>query len=178
MYERCLNEAERVLSVHREVVVPVKLIWEEVAKEGRRGGFEVSSLADFTALLEGDRRFEIIPASEEPEELPEELESEEETEGGRMESLGFYAEDRVRLRNLAATRKAEEEKEEEEEVGSIRRKAFASGVARPAKESPARTAKAPKKRAPGKQHPRTTRGSRPKRKPALKARKAPRRSRS
>ena len=128
MYERCLNEAERVLGARREVLVPVKVIWEEVVKEGKREGFEVASLADFTAMLEGDRRFEIIPAHKESDEQ-EELLTEEGVEEGVMESLGFFPEDRVRLRTLAGAKKVvEKESEEEEEIGSIRRKWFAVTV--------------------------------------------------
>ncbi len=148
MFERCLNEAERVLSVHREGIVPVKRLWEEVAKEGKRARFEVSSLADFTALLEGDRRFVILPANQEPDETADAFDEAEEEEDG-MGSLGFYPEDRVRLHTLMPAPKAEEIAEADEEVGSIRRKSFAApSTGSPVKKgstggSPRRSAKTP-----------------------------------
>ena len=65
MYERCLNEAERILASDKDVIVAVKKIWAQVEKQGRKQGFEIPSFADFTALLEGDSRFEFIPSLDE-----------------------------------------------------------------------------------------------------------------
>ncbi len=130
MFERCLNEAERVLGAHREGIIPVKELWEEVVKEGKRCRYEVSSLADFTALLEGDRRFVIIPANQESDEEPDDLSVSAEEEARGMESLGFYPEDRVRLRTLIPPPKEDEKNEAEEEVGSIRRRSFAAPSSR------------------------------------------------
>ena len=65
MYERCLNEAERILASDKDVIVPVKKIWEAVDKQRKKQGFEIPSLPDFTALLEGDARFEFMPSLDE-----------------------------------------------------------------------------------------------------------------
>ena len=103
MYERCLNEAERILASEKDVIVPVKRIWEAVEKQGRKQGFDMPAFADFTALLEGDARFEFMSSTDENgdpiAEFPgEDLEQEEE-----LESLGFYSGDRVKLRSVELT---------------------------------------------------------------------------
>lgn len=122
MYERCLNEAEAILSVQQEPLVSVRKVWEEIAKRSKTKGFEVASLSDFSAMLEADDRFQIVPAQikiqEDGEILPD-----IEIADSEMEQLGFFSEDRVKLRS----RKIVETviSEDEEEVGSIRRKAFA-----------------------------------------------------
>ncbi len=61
MYERCLNEAERILATHRDVIVPVRQVWREVVEESKKQQFEVPDFADFTAMLEGDLRFDFLP---------------------------------------------------------------------------------------------------------------------
>jgi hypothetical protein len=123
VYERSLNEAELVLSIQKEPLVPVHKIWEEVIKQSKVKGFEVASLPDFSAMLEGDRRFQIIPAQMKSQE-DEEGSTDGELVDMEMENLGFFSEDRVRLR---ASRTIETVlNEDEEEVGSIRRKAFLS----------------------------------------------------
>ena len=122
MYERCLNEAELILSVQQEPLAPVRQVWEEIVKRSKIKGFEVAALSDFSAMLEGDNRFQIVPAQikiqEDDEILPD-----IEIADSDMEQLGFFSEDRVKLRS----RKIVETviSEDEEEVGSIRRMAFA-----------------------------------------------------
>jgi hypothetical protein len=118
VFERGLNEAERVLGGHREQLVPVKEVWEQVSHLAAAEGFEVAVLADFSALLEGDRRFEMIPAQGDPAGGTSGLSEGEESEEGDMEKLGFFPEDRVRLRRFAPRR---EPNAEEEEIVSLPR---------------------------------------------------------
>jgi hypothetical protein len=122
VYERCLNEAELILSVQQEPLMPVRKVWEEIAKRSKVKGFEVASLSDFSAMLEGDNRFQIVPAQIKIQE-DEEILPDIEIEDSEMEQLGFFAEDRVKLRSkkIVATIISEDE----EEVGSIRRMSFA-----------------------------------------------------
>ncbi|HWP82686.1 MAG TPA: hypothetical protein VNN76_08530 [Bacteroidota bacterium] len=104
MYERCLNEAERILAMDKDVIVPVKKVWQEVVKQGKGQGFEVPSLADFETMLEADPRFEFMPSQrelfEEEDGLSEEERAEEEAE---MERLGFYSGDRIKLKRVELT---------------------------------------------------------------------------
>jgi hypothetical protein len=124
MYEKCLNEAELILRTQKEPIIPVHEVWEEINRRSKVKGFDVASVADFSAMLEGDRRFQIIPAS---------MKSQEEEADGEladvdMENLGFFSEDRVKLR---ARRIVETIiNEDEEEVGSIKRRAFVSRSAK------------------------------------------------
>ena len=122
MYERCLNEAEAILSIQQESLMPVRKVWEEIVRRSRVKGFDVTSLSDFSAMLEGDNRFQIIPAQvkrQEDEETPPDIEIED----SEMEQLGFLSEDRVKLRSRRISEPPVSE--DDEEVGSIRRKAFA-----------------------------------------------------
>lgn len=103
MYERCLNEAERILASDKDVIVPVKKIWREVEKQGKAQGYETPPLADFTALLEGDKRFEFMPSHDENGEPFEEHAADDADEEAELESLGFYSGDRVKLRSVELT---------------------------------------------------------------------------
>ena len=117
MYERCLNEAELILNVQQEPLVPVRKVWEEISRRAKMKGFEVASLSDFSAMLEGDIRFQIVPGQikiQEDEEVLPDIE---------IEQLGFFAEDRVKLRSKKIIEPIVSE--DEEEVGSIRRMSFA-----------------------------------------------------
>jgi hypothetical protein len=123
VFEKSLNEAESILRTQKEPLTPVNKVWEEVVKRSKVKGFEVATLPDFTAMLEGDGRFQIIPAkrkSLEDEDIP----SEPELEDDEMEQLGFYSEDQVKLREIRVGVTAAGE--DDEEVGSIKRKAFVS----------------------------------------------------
>jgi hypothetical protein len=61
MYERLLKQTERYLGNRKEIVVPVKQVWDAMVKEGKAGNFAVPPLmADFECLLEGDKRFEFV----------------------------------------------------------------------------------------------------------------------
>jgi len=100
MYERCLNETERVLATSKDVVLPIKEVWKLLAAEGKRRSFEVPALTDFDALLEGDKRFEIISAQADPEEIELLLSVDGEDMDSNLGSLGFYPEDRVKLRRI------------------------------------------------------------------------------
>lgn len=107
MYERCLHEAERILAADKDVIVPVKRIWNQVVREAESQGFDVPALADFTALLEADPTFEFMAAhngvlDDMEEERPEELTEEQE----ELERMGFYAGDRVKLRRITLTPEA------------------------------------------------------------------------
>ncbi len=101
MYERCLNEAERLLATSKEVVLPIREVWKLLAAEGKRHSFEVPALTDFDALLEGDKRFEILSAQVEPDELESEVLEDGEEIDANLGTLGFYAADRVKLRRFA-----------------------------------------------------------------------------
>lgn len=116
MYNRSLNETERILATHKDVVVPVKEIWLEVLKQGQLQRFEVPPLIDFTTLLEADDRFEFLPAGEElGENYVEPIEEDEPEYTADIERLGFYSEDRVRLRNIEVTEESEGEEIEDSE---------------------------------------------------------------
>ena len=122
MYERCLNEAELILNVQQEPLMPVRKVWEEISRRAKMKGFEVASISDFSAMLEGDSRFQIVPGQikiQEDEEVLPDIEIEE----SEMEQLGFFAEDRVKLRSKKIIEPIVSE--DEEEVGSIRRMSFA-----------------------------------------------------
>ncbi|MCX6142724.1 MAG: hypothetical protein NTZ35_05840 [Ignavibacteriales bacterium] len=103
MHERCLNEAERILASDKDVIVPVKKIWEAVGKQGRAQGFEIPALPDFTALLEGDTRFEFLASLDENGEPIEDLPRDGTDQEEELESLGFYSGDRVKLRSVELT---------------------------------------------------------------------------
>jgi hypothetical protein len=152
VYERCLNEAELILSARQEPLTPVRQVWEEIAKRSKIKGFEVASLSDFSAMLEGDNRFQIVPAQlkiqDDDEVLPD-----VEIEDSEMEHLGFLAEDRVKLRSRRIVEPIINE--DEEEVGSIRRRAFVGQTSKsknisinkkPESESKSRIKKAGKKK--------------------------------
>ena len=128
MYERSLNEAEIFIRTQKEPVLPVRKVWEDVARLAKAEQFEIASLPDFTALLDADKRFQIIPAHDENEISEVELE-EGDLEGEEMEHLGFFSEDRVRLRSIPAVPEVEAAlPEDEEDVASIRRRSFISQV--------------------------------------------------
>jgi hypothetical protein len=123
VYERSLNEAELILSTQKDSQAPVHKIWEEVKRRSKTGGFVVASLPDFSAMLEGDRRFQLLPAqikSDEDLEVPIDSELDE----LEMERLGFYSEDQVKLRIARVVERSISE--DDEEIGSIRRRAFVS----------------------------------------------------
>lgn len=127
MYERCLNEAELILSVQQEPLMPVRKVWEEIVKRSKTKGFAVASLSDFSAMLEGDNRFQIVPTQIKIQE-DEEVISDIEIVDSEMGNLGFFSEDSVKLRSRRIVETVINE--DEEEVGSIRRKAFASQIAK------------------------------------------------
>lgn len=125
MYERCLNEAELILTTKKNALAPVQKIWEEVVRRAKVEGFAVASLSDFSTMLEGDRRFLIIPAQNEDQE-DQNTPKDTELEDSEMERLGFFAEDHVKLRNAHIMERTISE--DEEEIGSIRRRAFVSNT--------------------------------------------------
>ena len=128
MYERSLNEAEIFIRTQKEPVLPVRKVWEDVARLAKAEQFEIASLPDFTALLDAYKRFQIIPAHDDNEISEVELE-EGDLEGEEMEHLGFFSEDRVRLRSIPAVPEVEAAlPEDEEDVASIRRRSFISQV--------------------------------------------------
>jgi hypothetical protein len=125
VYEKSLNEAELILSAQKDAILPVRKIWDEVAKKSKQKGYEVASLPDFSAMLDGDGRFQIIPAQNKNSE-DQDILVEDEFGDTEMENLGFYSEDRVKLK--ASRVAAQINVEDDEEVGSIKRKAFAGQV--------------------------------------------------
>jgi hypothetical protein len=103
VYERCLNEAERILASDKDVIVPVKKIWEAVDRQGKKQGFESPSLPDFTALLEGDSRFEFMPSLDENGDPMDGSQRDETDRQEELETLGFYSGDRVKLKSVELT---------------------------------------------------------------------------
>ncbi len=103
MYERCLNEAERILASDKDVIVPVKRIWDAVDKQARKQGFDIPSLPDFTALLEGDSRFEFMPSLDENGDPIDGSQRDESDQQEELETLGFYSGDRVKLKSVELT---------------------------------------------------------------------------
>jgi hypothetical protein len=122
VYERCINEAELILSTQKDSIAPVRKIWEEVDRRAKEEGFAIASLSDFSTMLEGDRRFLIIPAQIKIQE-DQEAQTDAELEDAEMERLGFFSEDQVKLRTTRVIERPVSE--DEEEIGSIRRRAFA-----------------------------------------------------
>ncbi|MGB2869202.1 MAG: hypothetical protein WBD36_12170 [Bacteroidota bacterium] len=114
MYERCLHEAERFLASHKDIIVPVQEVWEQVLKKSLQHKFETASLPDFTALLEGDGRFELL-TSEKPLVDGQGTLFEDEEGAGAMGEMGFFSQDRVKLRRI----KLPPVEEEEVETASI-----------------------------------------------------------
>lgn len=104
MYERTLDEAERFLAADREIIVAVKKLWMEVSRMAAEQGFEVPSFPDFSAMLEGDPRFEFLPFHKNvTDDLEDPIlhgDSPDETE---MEQMGFFSGDRVKLRSVTLT---------------------------------------------------------------------------
>lgn len=108
MYERLLKETERYLEHRKEIVVPVRQVWDAMIKQGKSGSFTVPSLmADFECLLEGDRRFEFViekhPVGAMRADRSDFLEHEE------LEKLGFSDDQRVKLRRIPLTTGVDEE---------------------------------------------------------------------
>ena len=102
MYERCLDEAERILASEKDVIVAVKKVWMEVSREAKQQGFEVPAFTDFSAMLEGDPRFEFLSRHQSVTEDLEDPLPEEESPV-EMEQMGFFSGDRVKLRNVDLT---------------------------------------------------------------------------
>ena len=75
-------------------------MWEEVVRRSKAEGFEVATLPDFSALLEGDRRFQIIPAQIKNQEDREES-GEGELTDIEMEQLGFLFGRPSQIANIA-----------------------------------------------------------------------------
>lgn len=107
MYERCLDEAERILASDRDVIVAVKKLWSEVTATAQQQGFEVPTFPDFSAMLEGDPRFEFLPFHktvtedlEDPVTEDDRADGDESEDDVEMEQLGFFSGDRVKLRSV------------------------------------------------------------------------------
>lgn len=103
MYERSLNEAERILAADKDVIVAVKKVWLQVSREGTAQGFEVPQLSDFSAMLEGDPRFEFFPARDSLQDDLDHPPEDPAVEEAEMEQLGFFSGDRVKLKNVELT---------------------------------------------------------------------------
>jgi hypothetical protein len=81
------------------------LLWRSLTREAVRKSFSVPSLSDFSCLLEGDKRFELIndPEAAQGTGDLEIVDSEE------MGKLGFLGSQRVRLRSLSVKRDDDDE---------------------------------------------------------------------
>ena len=100
MYERLLKQTERYLGNRKEIVVPVKQVWDAMVKEGKVNNFAVPSLmVDFECLLEGDRRFEFVKEKKSSETL--DPYSDDFLEHDEMEKLGFSDNQNVKLRRIS-----------------------------------------------------------------------------
>jgi hypothetical protein len=101
VYERCLDEAEKILASDKDIIVAVKRLWSEVARIGEGQGFEVPKFPDFSAMLEGDPRFEFLPFHKSvTEDLEDPAPDDDSPDEVEMEQLGFFSGDRVKLRNV------------------------------------------------------------------------------
>ena len=97
MYERLLKETERYLEHRKEIVVPVKQVWDAMIKQGRSSSFTVpTGMADFECLLEGDRRFEFV--IEKNVVGAKSADGNDSFEHEEMEKLGFSDNQKVKLR--------------------------------------------------------------------------------
>jgi hypothetical protein len=107
MYERLLKETERYLEHRKEIVVPVKKVWDAMIKQGKSSSFTVPTLmADFECLLEGDRRFEFVIEKDAVGAMR--AGGNDFFEHEEMEKLGFSDDQRVKLRRMPL-RSAEDE---------------------------------------------------------------------
>ncbi len=107
MYERLLKETERYLEHRREIVVPVKQVWDAMIKQGKSSSFTVPTLmADFECLLEGDRRFEFV--IEKNAVGATSADGNDSFEHEEMEKLGFPDDQRVKLRRIPLPRSQDE----------------------------------------------------------------------
>jgi hypothetical protein len=122
--EKCLNEAEVILSSYKDPLVPVRMVWDEMVRRAKTKGFEAVSLSDFTALLEGDQRFQILPAKKEEDDGLIDVENLADPE---MDQMGFFQEDRVRLRSSSSEEIAEPT-EDDEEISSMRVRGLVGGI--------------------------------------------------
>ena len=108
MYERLLKETERYLEHRREIIVPVKQVWDAMVKQGKSGSFTVPSLmADFECLLEGDRRFELVTEKNVAAAIS--AGGNDLFEHEEMEKLGFTDDQRVKLRRIPLPRSDDDE---------------------------------------------------------------------
>ena len=99
MYERLLKQTERYLGNRKEIVVPVKQVWDAMVKEGKANNFTVPSLmADFECLLEGDKRFEFVNEKKPSARL--DPYSDDFLEHDEMEKLGFSDNQKMKLRRI------------------------------------------------------------------------------
>lgn len=104
MYEKSLDEAERILTADKDIIVPVRKVWCQVVQQGESQKFEVSSLPNFITMLEADNRFELFPAHKSiVEDLENPILSLDPEEQSEMEKLGFCAGDLVKLRRVDLT---------------------------------------------------------------------------
>lgn len=104
MYERSLNEAERILAADRDIIVPIKKVWQLVARHGKEQDFEVPAFVDFETMLEADPRFEFMSSPQEIFGEGEEIQpTEQKEEDAEMERLGFYSGDRIKLKRIELT---------------------------------------------------------------------------
>lgn len=111
MYERCLSEAERIIAAHREVVVPVRMVWQEVREQSRNQGFDIPAVADFSTMLEADSRFDFLPAAQTISEQAELLPDADDMDEMELEKLGFFGEDRVKLKRVRLSQDLDEDEE-------------------------------------------------------------------
>lgn len=161
MYERCLTEAERIVAAHKEVVVPVRTVWQEVMEQSRSQGFDIPTVADFSAMLEADRRFEFLPTVQSISEQAEFLPETEDLDEVELEKLGFFGEDRVKLKQVRLS----QDLEEDEMIDSF------LPTKTPLKIGPAAKTHVPSPKVfKRKAHPRATRGNRVHRRSLKKAR--------
>jgi len=99
MYERLLKQTERYLGNQKEIVVPVKQVWNAMVKEGKAGNFAVPPLmADFECLLEGDKRFEFVSETKPSGHL--DPYSDDFLEHDEMKELGFSDNQKMKLRRI------------------------------------------------------------------------------
>ena len=161
MYERCLSEAERVVAAHKEVVVPIKTVWQEVMEQSRSQGFDIPTVADFSIMLEADSRFDFFPSAQSISEQSEFLPETDDLDEKELENLGFFGEDRIKLKRVRLPMDLEPDVTDE---------SFLPAKAPPGNGSGAKTRALSPRASKRKIHPRSTRGNRVLRRSLKKAR--------
>jgi len=104
MNEELLNAVEKLLENDKEIVIPVKKVWKILQFDEKFKSIEVPTLTEFIKQLKADDRFEFM-APVTYDNLYQGLnEKEREEREVKMEALGFFAGERIKLRKIVLTK--------------------------------------------------------------------------